>query len=248
MNPPMTPPAAKSAAKILHDARWMACLTQAQVAARAGVSQQTVAKYESGVRQPSVTMLGRLVSGCGVELTWRLMPAPGLDDDATRLLLELSPLERLKPELAMSLAQLVRAARGLDMVIGGKTAARMLGAPVRAFELEIWVDEAVNLDALNESLKRAAVVYVSPTGQEGPADLTREQLMYGWPLVSPLADLHLRGIPGFRLVREQASIVELPGEHFEFLLAAIDDCPRWWGDRDPDHLALQRAIRARGGV
>jgi transcriptional regulator with XRE-family HTH domain len=241
----MNPLAAKSAAKILHDARWMACLTQAQVAHRAGVSQQTVARYESGLRQPSVATLTRLVAGCGVELTWRLMPAPGLEDYSTRQLLELAPLERLGLGLATALARLVRAARGLDMVVGGKTAARMLGADVRAFELEVWVDDKVDLDSLNGSLERAEVVYVSPFGEAAPAELTREQLVRGWPLVAPGADLLVRSVTWWPFIRQRASVVELPGEHFEFLLACADDCSMWWGGRDSDHLALQRAVRLR---
>jgi transcriptional regulator with XRE-family HTH domain len=239
----MNPPPPKSAAKILHDARWIACLSQAQVAKRAGITQQTVAKYERGLREPSVPTLTRLVAGCGLELTWRLMPAPGFEDQTTLALLELPPLERLRSDLARALARLVRGWRGVDMIIGGKTGARLLGADVRVFELEVWVDDRTDLDVLGDCLDRAEVVYISPSGHTGPAEVTREQLVRGWPLVSPKADLRLRSVPSFSSIRHRASVVELPGEPFSFLVASPDDCPMWWGDRESDHLALQRVVR-----
>jgi transcriptional regulator with XRE-family HTH domain len=87
----------QTAAEILYNARWMAGLTQAQVAHRAGVSQQMVAQYERGRRQPSFATLTALVAGCGVDLTTQLVPRPGYRDEPTRALLERPALERLEP-------------------------------------------------------------------------------------------------------------------------------------------------------
>ena len=47
---------------LLRSARINAGLTQRMVAARAGVSQPVVAAYESGRRQPTVSMLRRLLA------------------------------------------------------------------------------------------------------------------------------------------------------------------------------------------
>jgi len=61
-----------SAAVFLRDARHRAGLTQVELGRRAGVDQSVVSAYESGVRQPSVPMLARLVAATGLELDMRL--------------------------------------------------------------------------------------------------------------------------------------------------------------------------------
>ncbi|MFB9237419.1 helix-turn-helix domain-containing protein [Plantactinospora siamensis] len=49
-------------------------LTQAQLAARAGVSQATVARVETGDRSPSLAMVGRLLAVLGSQLTVGVEP------------------------------------------------------------------------------------------------------------------------------------------------------------------------------
>jgi transcriptional regulator with XRE-family HTH domain len=239
--------AAATVTKIIHDARWMAGLTQAEVAQRAGVSQQTVAQYERGKRQPSVATLTRLVAGCGLKLSWTLTPEAGLADQPTLDLLALAPLERLTPSMADSLTALIREARDLDVLVGGKTAARMQGAFIRVYEIELLVDEYVDLDVLAHYLLRAGVEYVSPSGHVEAATPTREALIRGWPLVAPACDLYLRSVSNIRLRCERALTIELPPGHHPMLVAATEDCAAWWYDRDLDHLALQRAVRLSSG-
>jgi transcriptional regulator with XRE-family HTH domain len=245
--PPIPADAAASVTKIIHDARWMAGLTQAEVAQRAGVTQQTVALYEGGKRQPSVAMLTRLVAGCGLKLDWRLTPEAGLADQPTLELLAKTPLERLTPAMADSLTALIREARDLDVLVAGKTAARMQGAFIRVYEIELLVDEQVDLDVLGGYLLRAGVEYVSPSGHISPATPTRQALIRGWPLVAPACDLHLRSISNIQFRIERATVVELPPGHHPMFVAATEDCASWWYDRDLDHLALQRAVRLSTG-
>ena len=52
----------------------MAEMTQAELAAAAGVTQQVISAYETGRRDPTVTSLMRLVQATGFELRWRLVP------------------------------------------------------------------------------------------------------------------------------------------------------------------------------
>jgi len=58
-------------------AREEAGLSQRELAKRAGVSQADIARIESGVRQPSIPTLQRILAGAGQELRFRLAP---LDD------------------------------------------------------------------------------------------------------------------------------------------------------------------------
>jgi len=74
-----------TARDILRQVRRRQRLTQAQLAARAGVAQTVVARYESG-QQPTLPALERLVGASGYELTWSLRSAgdPSATTDATR--------------------------------------------------------------------------------------------------------------------------------------------------------------------
>jgi len=51
-------------------------LTQAELAARAGVTQSTISAYESGQRQPALTALARLIDAAGYELILSLRRQP----------------------------------------------------------------------------------------------------------------------------------------------------------------------------
>jgi transcriptional regulator with XRE-family HTH domain len=62
------------AAGLLVDARRRAGLTQAEVASRAGVSRPSISQYENGRKDPSVSMLDRLIEACGMELRLRADP------------------------------------------------------------------------------------------------------------------------------------------------------------------------------
>lgn len=60
---------------LIREARRRAGLTQAALAAKAGTSQPTVAKYERGRALPDVATLSRLIEACGFELRMELAPA-----------------------------------------------------------------------------------------------------------------------------------------------------------------------------
>jgi predicted nucleotidyltransferase/DNA-binding XRE family transcriptional regulator len=62
---------------LLRQARKRAGLSQAELAARAGVTQSVISAYESGQRQPSIPVLARLIDAAGFELVLGLRRQPG---------------------------------------------------------------------------------------------------------------------------------------------------------------------------
>jgi predicted transcriptional regulator len=94
------------AAGMLRDARRRAGLSQRALAARVGVPQPTVARIESGVVDPRVDTLDRLLAGCGLALDSVARPGIGVDRTLIRRILALRPRDRL--QLA------AREARNLD--------------------------------------------------------------------------------------------------------------------------------------
>ena len=61
-------PDALTAGVLLRQARRSAGLSQAELAARAGITQSVISAYESGHRQPSLPVLAGLVDAAGYEL------------------------------------------------------------------------------------------------------------------------------------------------------------------------------------
>lgn len=64
---------------MIREARERAGLSQAELAARAGVSQPVISAYESGRRQPSMAMLAKLVEASGHDLRVEAVARPGAD-------------------------------------------------------------------------------------------------------------------------------------------------------------------------
>ena len=81
--------------QLVREARHRAGLTQRQLAARAGVSQPTIARIEGGEVSPSLERIVELVRAAGFDLDVRVVP---LDEDALALAeqnLSRTPEERL---------------------------------------------------------------------------------------------------------------------------------------------------------
>ena len=60
--------------QLVTDARLRAGLSQRELAERAGTSQSAVARIEAGAVSPSLETVRRLVSACGFDLQWSLVP------------------------------------------------------------------------------------------------------------------------------------------------------------------------------
>ena len=87
------------AGRMVRNARRRAGLTQRELAAKAGITQETIARIERGRVDPRLGTLDRLLEGCefGLEVMPRL--GIGIDRSQIRQRLDLSHGERL--ELAM---------------------------------------------------------------------------------------------------------------------------------------------------
>jgi hypothetical protein len=72
----------------------MADMTQAELAAAAGVTQQVISAYETGRRDPTVTSLMKLVQATGFELRWRLVPRDYHDEALEQFLQSLPAAQR----------------------------------------------------------------------------------------------------------------------------------------------------------
>src|SRR5580704_17089840 len=65
-----------SAGALLRRARTEAGMTQAELAARAGVTQSVISAYEAGHRQPALPTLAALIDAAGYELAVDVRPQP----------------------------------------------------------------------------------------------------------------------------------------------------------------------------
>lgn len=87
-------PAPTLASGLIRTARDMADMTQAELAAAAGVTQQVISAYETGRRDPTVTSLMRLVQATGFELRWRLVDRDYHDETLQQFLQSLPASQR----------------------------------------------------------------------------------------------------------------------------------------------------------
>jgi hypothetical protein len=72
------------AGALLLDARRRCGLTQAELAERSGVVRPLISQYETGKKDPSVSMLARLLDACGMELRMQASEVTDSDRDQYR--------------------------------------------------------------------------------------------------------------------------------------------------------------------
>jgi transcriptional regulator with XRE-family HTH domain len=97
------------AAGLVRLARDTAGMTQAQLAAAAGVTQQSISAYETGRKEPTLPTLKRMLAAAGLEMRIRLEPIDR-HDEVLRSTLEALPLEA-RAELEQSSRERAAAAR-----------------------------------------------------------------------------------------------------------------------------------------
>jgi transcriptional regulator with XRE-family HTH domain len=234
-----------SSAQLLHTARWHAGLSQAELANRAGTSQQAVGRYEKGQNDPSLAQLRRLLAACGMRLDLTVTPDAGLIEQPTRDLLALPPLQRLPEPLGGWVLLLLPILHSLGMpaLIASKAAARLRGALIRVYDLEFWVDEeTTDVASLQSALADAGarLFFLDERDPRVPSTrprLDRLRLSLGRD------DVCFRGIDDLAVCRSRAS--SLSTEAGELSITSPDDTTVFWHPRDRDRLALQRALHLR---
>jgi len=83
------------AGRMLRHARHRAGLTQRQLAAKAGIPQETIARIERGRVDPRLGTLDCLLEGCGFGLEHLPRLGIGIDRAQIRERLSMAPAERL---------------------------------------------------------------------------------------------------------------------------------------------------------
>ncbi len=86
--------------RMVRDARHRAKLTQRELAAKAGIPQETIARIERGRVDPRVGTLDRLLEACGYGL--ESMPRLGIGIDRTQITERLQTPMARRLEIAMA--------------------------------------------------------------------------------------------------------------------------------------------------
>jgi uncharacterized protein len=127
---------------MIREARRRACLSQTELARRAGVAQSVISAYESDRREPGLRTLAKLIEATGHQLEIGLVPTPrmclGLPD--TRLGRRLRRHRRAVIELARQ--------RGAHNVRVFGSVARGEDTPASDIDLLVDLDDGVGLFAL----------------------------------------------------------------------------------------------------
>ena len=97
------------AGNVLRVVRAKTGLTQRQLAEKAGVPYSTIAKIESGARQPTHPTMAKILAGVDLSLSTRLVPYDDHDDVLWEQDQQRSAAERT--QIAAEQARLVRDAR-----------------------------------------------------------------------------------------------------------------------------------------
>ncbi|HVE67516.1 MAG TPA: helix-turn-helix transcriptional regulator [Solirubrobacteraceae bacterium] len=128
---------------IVRIARQRAGITQQQLAARSGHPRETIARWESGTREPSLATLQAVIAACDLELMTRIAQRdPSLGEQVAEQL-ELAPAQRLRRLLPRGAGRdVLRALRWLaeartsTIAIGGM-AAVLQGGPQRPAAIHV---------------------------------------------------------------------------------------------------------------
>jgi transcriptional regulator with XRE-family HTH domain len=135
----MTDTLRREIARVLIAEREAAGLSQADLAARAGVSAATLARIERGTHAPSLDMAEKLFTALGVQPVLSTAPLEDLDAQLDRLAW-LPVAERLERS---GLSRLLDSLESLSFVLDGALAATLQGVPLPVDALEIdvmWSD------------------------------------------------------------------------------------------------------------
>jgi transcriptional regulator with XRE-family HTH domain len=240
-----------SASFEIRRARTQAGMTQAELAARAGLTQSAVARLERPGSNPTLATLARVIAGTGHRLVLSAHPASAsFDEGQLRERLAMTPAQRLANFTASSrnLDRMARRARrvvadrapldaeqilrrlikrGVDFVVIGGIAAVLHGSARNTFDLDIcFSTDDANVAALGDvlialSARLRGVDEDLPFVPDGRIWRGIELLT----LVTCLGELHVLarppGAPPYQQLRRNADRYDVGG--FDVPVASIDD-------------------------
>jgi transcriptional regulator with XRE-family HTH domain len=234
-------------ASLLVQARRAAGLSQRELATRAGVAQQEIARYERGRVTPSLERLRALIGACGLELTVGLARADTSYDEQIALALATGPAKRL--ERAVRDAQPLRAARargarasaaervevigvlrvlqraGVQYVLIGELAEVLHGSPLLPISGTVTiVPRAGQRDRLSAAIAstggKPAALLTPTSAIDASARFALEA--HGAELVIEPAP---PGTQGYDDLRRDATVMQL-GEDLDVMVASLVDLVR----------------------
>lgn len=220
---------------IVRIARQRAGLTQQQVAERSGHPRETIARWETGAREPSLASLQALVAACDLDLVIQLAPRDASLNELVGDQLRLTARERLsrlmpagEKDDALGALSWLAAARTPAIVIGGVAAVLQGGPQPPADDRIIFVSG--DPFAMENEMRQAGLVPVDT--DERWADLDRRA---PWALPGGGTIVLASDVPGtddYRDLRRAARTVDLDDgasirvAHPRDLLRMADASPR----------------------
>jgi transcriptional regulator with XRE-family HTH domain len=236
---------------IVRIARQRAGITQQQLADRSGHARATIARWETGAREPSLATLKALVADCDLELVIHLTRRDPSLDELVADQLALTPTERLERVIATTAMDgTLRALRWLAeartpvIVIGG-VAAVLQGGPQQPGDGQV---EFVSGDpfAAEAAMRGAGLVLVDTDERWADDDRRAQWVLPGGGTIA-LAS-HVPGTRDFPDLRRSARTVQLddgttvPVAHPRDLLRMADASPR---ESEQARLPALRALLSR---
>lgn len=233
-------------------ARQRAGLTQQQLADRSGHPRETIARWETGAREPSLASLQGVVAACGLDLIINLAQRDGTLDVLTADQLELAPVDRVKrllPAAARreSLRALHWVARARSPVIAvGAIAGVLQGEPQRPGSGHVDI-VAADTFAMEREMREGGLTAVD--AEERWADVDRRE---PWTLPRGGTIVLVQDLPGtqgYRDLRRSAQEVEIENglrikvAHPRDLLRAADASGR---EGERARVPALRALLSRG--
>jgi transcriptional regulator with XRE-family HTH domain len=236
-------------------ARQRAGITQRQLADRSGHPRETIARWESGAREPSLASLEALVDSCGLELVIHLAKKDSSLDELVADQLALTPTERLRRLMPSGQRRdTIRTLRWLakartPSVVVGDVAAVLQGAAQRPADGHV---EIVSGDpfAMAKEMDKAGIKPIDSEDRWADADRREAWVLpKGGTIV---IDVDLPGTRGYPDLRRSARTLEV--EHRSITVAhprdllRVADASAREGERArvPDLRALLRQGRRPG--
>jgi len=154
---------AAEAGRLIRTTREARGLSQARLAARAGITQQRLSKLEQGIVDPRLADLERLFAGLRLRLRLETAPVAALAAEEDDLLLGVPEQERL--DGVFFLCRFLDRFADVPHLVGGRMAALAHGLPVRARRLDLLVTHAERA-SLAEAIRRFSAVRWNERSQD----------------------------------------------------------------------------------